>query len=61
MSNIEQELTNLTSQQVRALASQYKVRDWAKAELGKLRRELLKLSEEIDILAGQRSYGQAKD
>jgi len=56
MVNIENEITKLTTQQVRALASQYKLADWRTADIGTLRRKLIVLAETTSILEGQRTY-----
>jgi uncharacterized protein YacL len=48
-----EEINNLTTRQLRALASQYKVDKWDTADIGTVRRKLLKLAETVDILSGE--------
>jgi|WetSurMetagenome_2_1015567.scaffolds.fasta_scaffold45565_4 hypothetical protein len=43
---------NLTTKQLRALASQNKIENWNTKDLGTLKRELLKIAETKDILGG---------
>jgi hypothetical protein len=42
----------LTTQQIRALACQNKLEDWQTESIGKLKRQLLGLAQETDILSG---------
>jgi hypothetical protein len=44
---------NLTTKQLRALASQHKIENWNTKDIGTLKRELRKLSETKDILEGE--------
>ncbi len=43
----------LTTKQLRALASQHKIENWNTVDIGTIRRKLLVLSQEKDILAGE--------
>jgi hypothetical protein len=58
MSN-ELAIMNLTTQQVRALACQYKLENWQTEDMGALRRKLTVLAEKTPILDGNLWYGQA--
>lgn len=55
--NTMDQLNTLTMQQLRALASQHKVKEWAEASRSALLRKLVAISEEtqLDLLDGVRS------
>ena len=44
---------NLTTKQIRALACQQKLEDWATESMGTLKRKLVEIAQTKDILSGE--------
>lgn len=45
-------IDNLETRKIRALACQYKMVDWKTESIAKLRRQLIELSQTVDVLGG---------